>query len=290
MLKRGATIAVVTPAGIPKEGGLAAGEALARSHGYQVVRAPHVGNEHHYLAGTTEVRTDDLLWALTAPGIDAVWLARGGYGCIHLLPSLPTEGLEERPLIGCSDATALFSALEKRGYRGLIHGPMLETLATKDQETQKRIFDILSGQTIAPIHAEPFCGPLGEVSGRVLGGNLCVLASLAGTPWALKAEGAIVVLEEVTEVPYRIDRLISQLRWSGALDGAVGIALGDFVKCEPPEEAKYTLEDVLRDVLEPLGLPVWWKLASGHAKRNLAWQVGLSGKLGSGGLVQDIYY
>ncbi|MDC0739828.1 S66 peptidase family protein [Polyangium mundeleinium] len=287
MLKRNATVAVVAPAGIPQLAGVAAGVKLVKSWGYEVILAPNVEKQHHFTAGTAEERTQDLLWALTAEGIDAVWLARGGYGCMHCLPSLPREGLDRRPVIGCSDATALFAALVTSRGGHLVHGPMLETIATKvDDATRERIRAMLAGDAVAPIAAQHFAGPKEEVRGRVVGGNLCVLASLAGTPWALDARGAIVVLEEVTEVPYRVDRLIMQLRLSGALDGAVGIALGDFVKCEPPEGARYELTDVLREALEPLGLPVWSRLTLGHDKRNLAFCVGEEGTLGPGGLSQ----
>ncbi len=287
MLRENATIAVVAPAGIPSLVGLAAGVRLVRSWGYEAVLAPNLEKQHFYTAGNAEARTEDLLWALSAEGIDAVWLARGGYGSMHCLPSLPSEGLDGRPVIGCSDATALFSALEKTRGEALVHGPMLETITTKvDDATRARIRAMLAGEALAPIAGQHFVGPEEEVRGRVLGGNLCVLASLAGTPWALSARGAIVVLEEVTEAPYRVDRLIMQLRLSGALEGAVGIALGDFTKCDPPEGSRYTLEDVLREVLAPLGVPVWSGMSIGHDKRNLAFCIGAEGTLGAGGLQQ----
>jgi muramoyltetrapeptide carboxypeptidase len=287
LLKRNAKIAVVSPAGIPVLEGLAAGEKLARSFGYEVVRGPHAGDKHHYNAGTVEARTADLRWALEDPGIDAVWLSRGGYGSVHCLPSITAERLDGRPLIGCSDATALFSAFGKTRGGALVHGPMLETIATKlDDASRERMRALLAGEPLAPIPAEHFCGPRVEASGPVVGGNLCVLASLAGTPWALAARDAILVLEDVTELPYRIDRLITQLRYSGALDGVRAIALGDFVKCDPPEGADYTLADVLEDALGPLGVPVYWRLPLGHDKRNLAFRIGAPGTIGPAGLVQ----
>jgi len=278
---------VVAPAGIPHLEGLEAGESLLHSWGFSVLRAPHLTDRHRFNAGTPEARIEDLTWALTAPDIDAVWLARGGYGCMHCLPSLPKK-IDSRPIIGCSDATALFSALEKQApHKNLIHGPMLETIATRvDDLTRARIQSILAGHPVKPIPATHFAGPKHEVQGKVLGGNLCVLASLAGTPWALKAKDAIVVLEDVTEAPYRIDRLLTQLRLSSALDGARAIALGDFIKCNPPPNANYTLEDVLHDALAPLNIPIWSNLPTGHATQNLAWRVATEGRLGPHGLSQ----
>jgi muramoyltetrapeptide carboxypeptidase len=289
MLKQNATIAVVAPAGIPNLEGVEAGIALVESWGYRVTRAPHIRDKHHFTAGTADVRTRDLVWALSAEDIDAVWLARGGYGCMQCLPHLPAGLPNMRPVIGCSDATALLTYLDKRRGGTLVHGPMLETIATRvDDLTRSCMRAILAGETSAPIAVEHFVGPSHAVRGRVVGGNLCVLASLAGTPWALQSKDAIVVLEDVTEAPYRIDRLIMQLRSSGALDGALAIALGDFVKCDPPAGADYSLHDVLREALAPLGVPVWSGLPTGHGSRNLAWRVGAVGELGSSGFVQGI--
>jgi muramoyltetrapeptide carboxypeptidase len=292
MLKQYAHIAVVAPAGIPNLDGVEAGIALVESWGYRVTRAPHIADKHHFTAGTTDVRTRDLIWALSAEGIDAVWLARGGYGCMQCLPHLPrdlsTRWAITRPVIGCSDATALLTYLDKRRGGPLVHGPMIETIATRvDDATRSHIRAMLAGESIAPIPVQHFAGPSHAVRGRFVGGNLCVLASLAGTPSALDSKDAIVVLEDITEAPYRIDRLITQLKQSGALDGALAIALGDFVKCEPPAGAGYTLHDVLREVLAPLGVPVWSGLPTGHAARNLAWRVGAIGELGNDAFVQN---
>ncbi len=287
MLKQNANIAVVAPAGIPNLDGVEAGISLVESWGYRISRAPHMGDKHRFTAGTTDQRTRDLVWALSAEGIDALWLARGGYGCMQCLPHLPAGLPDNRPVIGCSDATALLTYLDKRRGGPLVHGPMLETIATRvDDVTRSHIRQMLAGETNVPMSAEHFAGPSHVVCGRVVGGNLCVLASLAGTPWALESNNAIVVLEDVTEAPYRIDRLITQLRQSGAFDGALAIALGDFVKCEPPAGADYTLHDVLREALEPLGVPVWSGLPTGHAARNLAWRFGALGEIGSLGFVQ----
>jgi muramoyltetrapeptide carboxypeptidase len=288
VLRPNATIAVVAPAGIPKLEGVAAGVELVRSWGYEVVLAPNLGDRHFYNAGTAETRTQDLTWALTTPGIDAVWLARGGYGCVHCLATLPCEGLDGRPVLGCSDATSLFSALWKTRGGNLVHGPMLETIATNvDDATRDRVRALLAGEVVAPIAGERLCGPEVEVSGPVVGGNLCVLASVAGTPWALSARGAIVVLEDIGEAAYRLDRMVMQLRWSGALEGVAGIALGDFFQCKTPEGAAYSIEDVLQHVLAPLGVPVVGRMKIGHDKRNLAWRYGVRGTLRADGLAQE---
>lgn len=288
MLKQNANIAVIAPAGIPNLDGVDAGIALVESWGYRVSRSPHLGDKHRFTAGTIEARTRDLVWALSAADIDAVWLARGGYGCMQCLSYLPQHLPSRRPVIGCSDATALLTYLDKQRGGPLVHGPMLETLATRvDDATRIRMREMLTGEAIAAIPTRHFTGPTHAVRGRVVGGNLCVLASLAGTPWALDSRDAIVMLEDITEAPYRLDRFIMQLRASGAFDGALAITLGDFVKCDPPVGADYTLEDVLREALDKLGVPVWSGLPMAHGSRNLAWRVGARGDVGSDGFVQQ---
>lgn len=287
MLRKNARIAVVAPAGPPNLDSLAQGEELVRSLGYTPVRLPHVEQVHRFNAGKPEERLADLRRALESSEFDAVWFARGGYGTIHCLPHLSLDNLDNRPIIGCSDATALLTALQKKGRKNLIHGPMLETIATRlDQESQTQIQHILDGKPTSPIAATHFCGPKEEAQGILVGGNLCVLASLAGTPWALQANNAIVLLEDITELPYRIDRLIHQLRYAGTFKKAKAIALGDFVQCEPPKGATYTLDEVLTDALTPLGIPVYARLSIGHDKRNLAVRIGDRARLSEAGLEQ----
>ena len=281
MLKANATIAVVAPAGVSRREALERGTALLREWGYTVIEGHHVRDHHFYHAGTVDARTADLVWALSDPAIDAVWLARGGYGCVHCLPALGQKQFDDRPVVGCSDATALFCALSRRGRTRLIHGPVLETLATGvDDASRLRMRGLLSGAPLNPIRGQHLCGPRVSVSGPLVGGNLCVLASLAGTPWALRPEGAILVLEDVSEAAYRIDRTITQLRWSGAFDGVAGIALGDFVSCHLPAGADFSLDDMLSEALEPLAVPVVKGFPIGHSPCNLAWRYGDIARLG----------
>jgi len=275
VLAPNSTIAVIATGAIPRLDALAQSMELARSWGYRLVEGPHLRDRHFVTAGTAEARSADLAWALTAPDIDAVWLARGGYGSVHTLPTLSLDGLDGRPILGYSDATALFCALDRSGYRGLVHGPLLEKLATDvDAASQEHLRALLAGEHVAPLAGRHQCGPTAPVRGRLVGGNLSVLASLAGTPWALSTRDAILVLEDVDEPAYALDRMLTQLRCSGALDGVVGVALGEFVRCTVPKDATFSIADVLQHLLEPLGVPVIADLPIGHGHRNLAWRYG----------------
>jgi muramoyltetrapeptide carboxypeptidase len=296
MLRESARIAVVAPAGVFSPDRLKYAIELLAAWGYEAVLAPNVKARRRYLAGTVDERAADLAWALTAPDIDAVWFARGGYGTAQILARVPWDRLDRRPVVGFSDATALLAPMANRGLSA-VHGPVLHGVVD---------FDLGSDPPVTPIDTEsrnvlrrllvtgeapalpgrPLCGPREPVQGRVVGGNLTVLASLCGTPWALDAAGAIVALEDIREAPYRIERALCQLIDSGAFKGAAGVALGDFYQCRP-DAPDYTLADVLRDHLGPLGIPVVFGLPFGHSVHNYAWIHGAPGTLGPDGITWD---
>ena len=277
-------IGVVAPSGAFDRSRLDKSMALVRGWGVELVEGPHLASRHRYTAGTAVERGADLAWALTAPGLDAVWVARGGYGTVHLLDDLPWSEMDGRLVLGFSDATALFCAMAHHGVGGGVHGPVLYSLADHvDEDTQRAVRAALTGRPVR-LPAEQISGPERAVEGRVVGGNLCMLGSLAGTPWALRSEGCILVLEDVAEVPYRIDRLLTQLRHSGGLEGVAAVVLGSFTGCDAPDGADWTLRDVLLELLEPLGVPIWSGLPVGHGSQNHPWYHGGVGRLEGGGL------
>ncbi|MDP9651004.1 S66 peptidase family protein [Paraburkholderia caledonica] len=275
MTVEGKRVAAVAPAGIPDIDNLAQAVSLLGSWGLSVSVGAHVADRFRYLAGSRQHRTGDLLAALSDPAIDIVWIARAGYGCAHVLSQLPTTVPCEKTVIGFSDATALFYALREIPGIRVIHGPTLNGLATKvDDVSRRSVFDTLAGVTPAPLQLERLHGPADAIKGPLVGGNLTVLASTAGSRWQPYFRDSIVVLEDVTELAYRIDRSIMTLRHAGILDGARAIVLGEFVRCPLPAGADYSLADVLLDVLAPLGVPIYRGLAVGHGERNLSWVVG----------------
>ena len=301
-LPQGARVAVIAPAARFSTDRLLAGVEFLRGLGLEPVLAPQLFATDRYHAGTSAQRLADLVWAATDPHIDAIWLARGGFGCAHLLNDLPWEILNPRPLIGFSDATALLVALWQAGWTTtdnghLVHGPVVQTLAPTvaqgrvapvlvDNETRAAIRDLVAGSPVA-LPGRHLCGPPRQPpSGPVVGGNLTVLASLCGTPWQLQAKGCIVVLEDVGEAPYRLDRCLTQLLQAGSLTGAVGIALGQLIDAgaSDADGIEYGALEVLRDCLSPLGIPVICDLPVGHGPRNLPWFFGRRGNLTDSGI------
>ncbi|MGN8111750.1 S66 peptidase family protein [Paraburkholderia sp. 22098] len=287
MTVEGRRVAVIAPAGIPDMDNLAQAVSLLESWGFPVSVGAHVANRFRYLAGAHQHRTGDLLAALSDPAIDIVWIARAGYGCAHVLPALPTAVPCGKTVIGFSDATALFYALRQIPGIGVIHGPTLNGLATKvDDVSRRSVLDTLTGVTPAPLPLERLHGAADSITGPLVGGNLTVLASTAGSRWQPSFRDSIVVLEDVTELAYRIDRSIMTLRHAGVLDGARAIVLGDFIRCPLPAGADYSLEDVLLDVLAPIGVPIYGGLPVGHGERNLSWVVGRSVEIRGGMLLR----
>ncbi|MBR8041989.1 LD-carboxypeptidase [Burkholderia cenocepacia] len=283
MIEQGKRVAVVAPAGIPDRDNLARAVSLLESWGFFVSVGAHVTDRFRYLAGSHQDRIDDLLAALSDPAVDIVWIARGGYGSTHVLPALPTTVPRKKTVIGFSDATALFCALKQIPGIDVIHGPTLNGLATKvDEESRLSVLGALTGVSPTPLPLERLHGPADPIGGPLVGGNLTVLASMAGSRWEPRFRDSIVVLEDVTELAYRIDRSIMTMRHAGILDGARAIVLGDFVRCSLPAGANYLLTDALLDVLAPLGAPIYGGLPVGHGQRNLSWVIGRPAEIRGG--------
>jgi muramoyltetrapeptide carboxypeptidase len=182
------------------------------------------------------------------------------------------EKTQSKWLIGFSDVTALLWSLATVGISGL-HGPVLTTLADEPDWSLKRLFNCLEGRFLEPLQGEGWGG--GKVTGRLFPGNLTVATHLLGTPLQPCLEGAILALEDVTEAPYRIDRMLTQWRMVGAFEQVKGIALGRFSRCQPPlGSSSWTVEEVLRDRLGDLGLPLVSNLPFGHDGANAVLPVG----------------
>ncbi|BCG00801.1 LD-carboxypeptidase [Paraburkholderia sp. PGU19] len=288
MKLEGKTVAVVAPAGVPDMQHVEQSIALLESWGLRVQVGAHVRDRYRYHAGKHEDRAADLHRALTDPSVDIVWVARGGYGSIYTLHALPDAVPCAKTLVGFSDATALFGALHGTPNVRVIHGPTLNGLATKlDDASRASMLAELHEERAAPVPLQLLYGSdARRVEGHLAGGNITVLASLAGTQWQARCDGAIVLLEDVTELAYRIDRSVMQLREAGVFDGARAFVLGDFIRCPLPENADFTLHDMMVDLLKPYGVPIYAGFPIGHGSRNHAWTYGAPAALEGDQLVR----
>lgn len=221
-----------------------------------------------YLAGNDARRLGELRAALRDDEVRAIVAARGGFGATHLLPDLPVAEVRaaDKLLVGFSDITALHATWARAGLRS-VHGPMVAKLGRASEDELDRWSALLGGVVPAPITGlEVVAG--GVARGPLLGGNLAVLCSLVGTPYAPPLDGAVLFVEDVGERPYRVDRMLTQLEHAGFFDRAAGLALGAFSDCMPGKDG-VTVEDVLRRRLSSLPIPVLSGVAAGHIEGNL---------------------
>jgi muramoyltetrapeptide carboxypeptidase len=268
-VRTGDLVGVAAPAGPVDEERLQRGLAELDALGLRVRLANGVRDRRGFTAGSAETRLRDLRLLLADPDVAAVFCARGGAGSAHLLPGLwdiLRDG-EPKALVGYSDATWLHLALARAG-RASVHGPMVAWELASGNYDRESLWHALSGEgsrlVTGPAVLTAWCA--GEAEGVLRGGCLSILAAAAGTAWALRTDpqGTILFIEDVNEAPYRIDRMLYQLRASGALDGVLGIVFGEMKGCAPADDAGYSLEQVLRDALSGLEIPVAFGLPSGH--------------------------
>lgn len=270
-LKPGDLIGVAAPAGPVEEDRLGRGVAELEGLGFAVRVADGVRERKGFTAGTAENRLAQLHGLFADPAVAAIACARGGAGAIHLVPHLDRILLRDNPkvLLGYSDVTLLHLEMERLGLTSL-HGPMVARGLDQGETGYDRasLWHGLTGEGTPYQSGEDDLLPLADGAGEgvLRGGCLSMLAAAAGTPWAMGSveEPTILFLEDVDEKPYRVDRLLRQLRASGALQGVAGIVFGDMKGCAPGFDEDYSLEDVLLESLVGLEVPVALGLSSGH--------------------------
>ncbi|WP_273446642.1 S66 peptidase family protein [Neolewinella agarilytica] len=277
----GASIALICPGGPITPERLQKSVALVESFGFKVQPGKNILARNGYLAGTDEERLADLHAAFSNPDIQAVWAIRGGYGCTRLLPLIDYDLIRANPklLIGYSDITALLNAFyQQTGLMG-IHGPVASS--TVEEIDRTRLAQVLGIKERDGSQTKVLTTPTllskgeGTVNGVLVGGNLTLLASMTGTPYTVNCTDKIVLLEDVGEKPYRIDRMLTQLRQGANLDKAKGILLGEFVDCEADiDDNSLGLVETLSDRLYDLGVPILAGFPAGHGDRNYPVPIG----------------
>ncbi len=266
LLARGARVALISPSG-PLNGPHELERAIstAESLGWETQVGTHALARTGYFAGDDAQRGDDLLAALCNDSIDGIWCLRGGYGSARLLPRLSTALLQAHPktLLGFSDITALHAAWQQAGLVSY-HGPTARSpLSSFSRESLVRALQDGVDSAGHASAARVIRG--GVATGRLAGGNLALVASLCGTPWAVDFRDAIVVLEDVNEATYRLDRMLTQLRLAGAFDGCRGIMFGHCTDCpDITEDGRRTLESIVTELADALQVPTLLGVPVGH--------------------------
>jgi muramoyltetrapeptide carboxypeptidase len=260
-------VAVIAPASGFERSAFEAGLAVIASR-YRAEYGAGIFERQRYLAGSDARRLTELQAVLADPAIRAVFCVRGGYGATRLLAKLARLAPigAAKPLVGFSDITALHLWLQAHG-RISIHGPVLTQLPRLASSAHARLFELLeSARPAAPLAGTAaYVG--GTAEGPLLGGNLSVLTRLLGTPFMPALDGAILLLEDQGERPYRLDRMWTHLRLAGIFERIRGIALGSFTGCDEPD-AGHTSAEVLRELAQSEGLPCVAGFPIGHGDLN----------------------
>jgi muramoyltetrapeptide carboxypeptidase len=288
-LRPGSRVALIAPAGPVTDEKIETALRRCERLGLVPLLGASARARTGYLAGGDTARARDFATALE--GADAIWALRGGYGVLRTLAHVDLGPLRDRPVpfIGFSDNTAVHLALLNAGvvsfhgpHAGFEHFPAATETAFQGVLREPRPVGILP----LPDGWAPRVVVPGVAEGRLVGGNLALLAASCGTPYQPDTRGAILFFEDVGEALYRVDRMLMQLRLAGLLDRLAGIAIGEFTEME---EAVYgtaagavSLESVVREILGPLGVPIVMGLPFGHGEENWTLPVGVAARLDAG--------
>jgi muramoyltetrapeptide carboxypeptidase len=284
-LRAGSRVALVAPAGPVSEALLADGIAQLESWGLRVDVGKHVHDRHPtlpYLAGADADRAADLQAAWCDPDIDAVLCVRGGYGCLRMVDLLDWDAMAAagpKVFVGSSDVTVLHDAIAAHLDVVTLFGPMIAAERfVSDAEAREHLRQTLFTPEQVQVLTGPNSGTMvhGSATGVVVGGNASLVVSRLGEPGVTPPpDGSILLLEDVTEDPYRLDRIFTQLLRAGWFTGVGGIALGSWTKCGNPAE----VEAVLTDLIGSLGIPTVWELGFGHCPAQLTVPLGAEATL-----------
>jgi muramoyltetrapeptide carboxypeptidase len=294
-LQPGDTIGLINPSGaIYEQAPYQQTQQALRALGFQVREAPNVRARYGHMAGTPAQRASDIHTLFADPGIAGILAITGGSGANRVLPLLDYGLIAANPkfLGGFSDLTALISAVHVKTGLVTFHSPLgrsawnafsvghFQAVAMQAQAHLLRN-TLVQGDDLVPSEGQTTTLRGGTARGRLLGGNLAVLTSLAGTPYMPDLDGAILFLEDVNEYVYRVDRMLSTLMLSGALQRVAGVVLGGFTNCMPSEGSfgTLTLDEVFDDYFGELGVPVYRGAQFGHVARKFTLPLGVMAEM-----------
>jgi muramoyltetrapeptide carboxypeptidase len=290
-LRPGDLIGLIAPSGSVREAAQVdkAVAALARL-GFRVREGASCRATYGYLAGSDEGRATDVNAFFADPAICGIVCMKGGYGTPRILDLLDYRTIAANPkvLVGYSDITGIHLAVNRLARLATFHGPMgISDVLLEGEEYSTGSWMRALSSTGSLGRLEPPAGAPpprvlvpGRARGELIGGNLSLVAALMGTPFELDARGKILFFEDIDERPYRVDRMLTQLRLAGKFDECAGVALGDWKSCDPEEgKPSLSLEEVFRDVIAPAGKPVIMGLRAGHCSPTMSFPFGVEADL-----------
>ena len=280
-LKPGDAIGIAAPAGAFDPERFGQGVRVIESLGFKPVIPQAVFERERYLAGSDARRADLLNRLFRDDSIKAIMCARGGFGSLNILSRLDFQSIGENPKIfaGFSDISVLLSAIFEKTGLVTFHAPVVTALANAGEKTRAALFSALTNPQAATLSVEAgvTVAP-GRADGVVRGGNLASLCQMTGTPYQPDFRGSLLLLEDVNEAPYRIDRMLSQMRLAGCLEDVAGVMLGGFDRCGDMNE----INEIVKSRFAP-EVPILGGLPVGHDGENLTLPLGLTATLDANG-------
>ena len=274
----GHTIGIVAPASPFDRNKFNDGIRFLTDRGFHVHVRDEIFSRSGYLAGNDALRARLINEMFADPDIDAIWCARGGYGSLRILSLIDYSAISAcpKPFIGSSDITALLTVFSVRCRMPVFHGPMIVSFADADDETCQAAVEIFNMNRHWTVSAEP-CHVIqpGSTSGPVIGGNLTTLSHLIGTPFEPDLSGRLLFIEDIGEAPYRIDRMLTQMKLGGRLAKINGLILGNFSDCGNYEEICSIVDSIFSDQ----ELPILAGIPAGHGPRNIMLPMGVEATL-----------
>jgi len=274
-------VRIVSPASPLEPAKVEAGIELLKNAGYRVSLGSHVFDRDYYLAGRDELRAADLMAAFLADDVHAVWCSRGGYGCERLFPYLDLDAIAEsgKPFLGFSDVTILHTAINRRGL-ATFHAPMAISFSVEREPwVGESLIAALQGR-LEP-HADSPSGKTlvgGKATGRLGGGCLCLLTDSLATPDPFDGADSIVLIEDVDELPHRVDAMLTHFLRAGVIQNARGIVIGEMTRSDEREDATIgnkPWREIMMERLVPLGIPMIIGYPFGHQPTMLSLALGL---------------
>ncbi|EIJ39423.1 putative MccF-like protein (microcin C7 resistance) [Galbibacter orientalis DSM 19592] len=294
-LKKGAKVGLIAPGYALSDKALQNAITNVKAMGYEPFYTSRISGNYGYFSNTDIARVEDIHEMFLNPAIDAIFCARGGYGCTRILKDINFDYIQQNPkiLLGFSDITALVNSIYQKTGIVTFHGPVGTTLDNQFNRTQlERIIEhtnnsiqlatetFPASKTLADSTFENYVITSGTATGKLVGGNLSLLSAMTGTDFDVDYTDKIVFIEEIDEDPYRVDRMLTQLLDSKTFKHAKGIVLGVFKGCDDPKRANsFSLKEVILDRLKPMNIPCVYGFPIGHVDHNITLPVGIEARL-----------
>ncbi len=287
-LKKGDTIGLLAPSGNVARERIDAAVAAVKRMGFNVRLGRTCYLSHGYLAGSDDARASDINDMFADDEIDGIFAMRGGYGAQRILNKLDYAMIKKKAktFAGYSDITALHAVFNQACGFITYHAPMPCTQFykgvddyTMDSFLNNIMRDKPVGKVSNPQGSEIMCLNPGVAEGRITGGNLSLIASSIGTPFEIETRGKIVFIEEIGEEPYKIDRMLNQLKLAGKFSDCAGIIFGAFTDCNAGNSNSLTIDEILNEIVAPEGIPTVYNIACGHCLPTLTIAMGAKVKL-----------